>query len=123
MIIGASKKEVIKNREFDTRLKVSEDNALINTLILDKLKYGVCKEAIYNYRKRKEIKIMETKKRIALATPRMMGNELEYVKEAFETNWIAPLGPFVNKFEDIGRGETGESKICAIPPAARAGAD
>jgi len=39
-------------------------------------------------------------KRILLASPRMMGNELNYVKEAFETNWIAPLGPFVNRLED-----------------------
>ena len=26
-------------------------------------------------------------------------NEQLYVKEAFDTNWIAPLGPFVNRFE------------------------
>ena len=39
-------------------------------------------------------------KRISLATPRMMGNELKYVEEAFATNWIAPLGPFVNRLED-----------------------
>lgn len=43
---------------------------------------------------------MENNKRILLASPRMMGNELEYVKEAFATNWIAPLGPFVNKLEE-----------------------
>lgn len=30
----------------------------------------------------------------------MMGNELKYVKDAFDTNWIAPLGPYVNKIED-----------------------
>lgn len=30
----------------------------------------------------------------------MMGNEEKYVKEAFESNWIAPLGPFVNKLEE-----------------------
>lgn len=42
---------------------------------------------------------MENKK-IFLASPRMMGKELEYVKEAFDTNWIAPLGPFVNKLEE-----------------------
>lgn len=39
-------------------------------------------------------------KRIYLASPRMMGNEMKYVKEAFDTNWIAPLGPFVNRLED-----------------------
>lgn len=29
----------------------------------------------------------------------MGGNELKYVNEAFETNWVAPLGPNVNAFE------------------------
>lgn len=43
---------------------------------------------------------MEKKKRIFLASPHIMGNEEKYVKEAFESNWIAPLGPFVNKLED-----------------------
>ncbi|AWX45812.1 dTDP-4-amino-4,6-dideoxygalactose transaminase [Flagellimonas maritima] len=27
-------------------------------------------------------------------------SEQQYVKEAFDTNWIAPLGPFVNRFEN-----------------------
>ncbi|MCK0136971.1 DegT/DnrJ/EryC1/StrS family aminotransferase [Arenibacter sp. S6351L] len=30
----------------------------------------------------------------------MGGNEQNYVQEAFDTNWIAPLGPNVNAFED-----------------------
>ena len=30
----------------------------------------------------------------------MSGNEMKFVKEAFDTNWIAPLGPNVNGFED-----------------------
>lgn len=39
------------------------------------------------------------KKRIYLASPHMGGKEQEFVKEAFDTNWIAPLGPNVNNFE------------------------
>ena len=39
------------------------------------------------------------KKRIYLASPHMGGKELDFVKEAFDTNWIAPLGPNVNNFE------------------------
>ncbi|MDQ0149530.1 aminotransferase class I/II-fold pyridoxal phosphate-dependent enzyme [Eubacterium multiforme] len=39
------------------------------------------------------------KKRIFLASPHMGGMEEIYVKEAFDTNWIAPLGPNVNNFE------------------------
>lgn len=31
--------------------------------------------------------------------PHMGGREQEYVKEAFDTNWVAPLGPNVNGFE------------------------
>ena len=38
-------------------------------------------------------------KKIWLSPPHMGGNEEIYVKEAFDTNWIAPLGPNVKKFE------------------------
>lgn len=38
--------------------------------------------------------------RIYLASPHMCGREREYVTEAFDTNWIAPLGPHVNAFEE-----------------------
>jgi dTDP-4-amino-4,6-dideoxygalactose transaminase len=39
------------------------------------------------------------KKRIYLASPHMGGLEERFVKEAFDTNWIAPLGPHVDAFE------------------------
>ncbi len=39
------------------------------------------------------------KSKIWLSSPHMGINELKYVNEAFETNWIAPLGPHVNAFE------------------------
>lgn len=38
-------------------------------------------------------------KKIWLSPPHMGGNEETYVKEAFDTNWIAPLGPNVQQFE------------------------
>ncbi len=38
-------------------------------------------------------------KKIWLSSPHMGGEEFEFVKNAFETNWIAPLGPHVDKFE------------------------
>ncbi|RSK33704.1 DegT/DnrJ/EryC1/StrS family aminotransferase [Bhargavaea beijingensis] len=38
--------------------------------------------------------------RIFLSAPHMSGNEQKYINEAFETNWIAPLGPNVNAFEE-----------------------
>ncbi|WP_425075364.1 DegT/DnrJ/EryC1/StrS family aminotransferase [Psychroserpens sp. S379A] len=41
---------------------------------------------------------MESK--IWLSSPHMSGREQNYVQNAFETNWIAPLGPHVNGFEE-----------------------
>ncbi|MFK7747153.1 MAG: DegT/DnrJ/EryC1/StrS family aminotransferase [Kordia sp.] len=38
--------------------------------------------------------------RIWLSSPHMGGNEQSYIKEAFDTNWIAPLGPNVTGFEN-----------------------
>lgn len=38
-------------------------------------------------------------KRIFLSPPHMSGYEQEYIAEAFNTNWIAPLGPNVDAFE------------------------
>ena len=37
--------------------------------------------------------------RIYLSPPHMSGEELEFVKNAFASNWIAPLGPHVDAFE------------------------
>jgi dTDP-4-amino-4,6-dideoxygalactose transaminase len=39
------------------------------------------------------------KEKIWLSSPHMGGNEQKYVQEAFESNWIAPLGPNVTGFE------------------------
>ncbi len=37
--------------------------------------------------------------RIYLSSPHMGGEEMKYIKEAFESNWVAPLGPNVRNFE------------------------
>lgn len=39
-------------------------------------------------------------KRILLSSPTMHGEEQKFVKEAFDTNWIAPLGANVDGFEN-----------------------
>jgi dTDP-4-amino-4,6-dideoxygalactose transaminase len=39
------------------------------------------------------------KNKIWLSSPHMGGTEEKYVKEAFDNNWVAPLGPNVNQFE------------------------
>ena len=38
--------------------------------------------------------------KIWLSSPHMGGSEQKYVQEAFDTNWVAPLGPNVNGFEN-----------------------
>lgn len=45
---------------------------------------------------------IKLKQRIFLASPHMSeeGYEQQYVQEAFDTNWVAPLGENVNKFEE-----------------------
>jgi len=40
------------------------------------------------------------KSKIYLSSPHMGGTEQKYIDEAFETNWIAPLGPHVSGFEN-----------------------
>ncbi|MFY0672408.1 MAG: aminotransferase class I/II-fold pyridoxal phosphate-dependent enzyme [Bacteroidia bacterium] len=42
---------------------------------------------------------MNKKDKIWLSSPHMGNTEQQFVNEAFETNWIAPLGPHVNGFE------------------------
>lgn len=37
--------------------------------------------------------------RIYLCLAHMSGREMEFVKEAFDTNWVVPMGPNVNGFE------------------------
>ena len=39
-------------------------------------------------------------KRIFLSAPHMSGNEMKYIKEAFEKNWIAPAGQNLDSFEE-----------------------
>lgn len=38
--------------------------------------------------------------RIYLCLAHMSGNEMKYIQEAFDTNWVVPLGPNVNGFEE-----------------------
>lgn len=43
---------------------------------------------------------MNSNKKIYLSPPHMTGREQEYISQAFDSNWIAPLGPNVDAFED-----------------------
>ena len=53
-------------------------------------------------------------KRIYLSCPTMHGEEQEFVKEAFDTNWVAPLGPNVNAFEKEIAEYTGAGAAAAL---------
>lgn len=53
--------------------------------------FYLCKNA-----KTKEMK----NQRIYLCLAHMSGNEMKFIQEAFDTNWVVPLGPNVNGFED-----------------------
>ena len=54
--------------------------------------------------------------RILLSSPHMSdeGYEQQYVKEAFDTNWIAPLGPNVTEFENEVASKVGIGHAAAL---------
>lgn len=54
------------------------------------------------------------KKMIHLSPPHMSGNEKKYINEAFTTNWIAPLGPNVDFFENELARYVGVSEAAAV---------
>ena len=49
-------------------------------------------------------------RRIYLCLAHMSGNEMKYIQEAFDTNWVVPLGPNVNGFEADLKAFAGENK-------------
>src|SRR6218665_867424 len=53
--------------------------------------------------------------KIWLSSPHMGGNEQKYVNEAFDANWVAPLGPNVDGFEkDIETFLNTDVKVAAL---------
>jgi dTDP-4-amino-4,6-dideoxygalactose transaminase len=54
------------------------------------------------------------KQKIWLSSPHIGENELKYVIDAFETNWIAPLGPNVNAFEQALEQKTEVNHAAAL---------
>ena len=53
-------------------------------------------------------------KRIYLASPTMHGEEQQFIQEAFDTNWVAPLGPNVDAFEKEMAAYTGCGHAAAL---------
>ncbi len=53
--------------------------------------------------------------KIWLSSPHMGGNEQKFVQDAFDTNWVAPLGPNVNGFEkDLEMYLGNDSNVAAL---------
>ncbi len=52
--------------------------------------------------------------KIWLSSPHMGEDEQKYVQEAFDLNWIAPLGPHVNGFEEDLQNYTGMGHAAAL---------
>ncbi len=57
---------------------------------------------------------MTTHPRIYLSPPHMSGREMDYIQEAFESNWIAPLGPHVDAFEQEFAAKVGAKHALAL---------
>ncbi|WP_161879557.1 DegT/DnrJ/EryC1/StrS family aminotransferase [Alkalibacterium sp. MB6] len=59
---------------------------------------------------------MDENKKIWLSSPHMSdeGYEMQYVQEAFDTNWVAPLGPNVNEFEKEVAAKVGSKHGAAL---------
>ncbi len=52
--------------------------------------------------------------KIWLSSPHMGGAEFEFVREAFDTNWISPVGPHITAFEKELGNYTGNSHVAAL---------
>jgi UDP-N-acetylbacillosamine transaminase len=52
--------------------------------------------------------------RIFLSAPHMGGNELKYIQEAFDANYISPMGEQITKFEEAIKAYTGAKHAVAL---------
>ncbi|MFR5118551.1 MAG: hypothetical protein ACLTD2_00760 [Ruminococcus sp.] len=59
-------------------------------------------------------KIEPFKQKVWLASPTMHGEELEYVTEAYNTNWMSTVGKNINEVEKIAA-EKSEVRVCCWP--------
>lgn len=54
------------------------------------------------------------KEQIKLSLPHLAGNENKYVKDAIDSTWITPLGPYVNRFEALLDDYLGVKNVVAL---------
>lgn len=60
------------------------------------------------------MQISPFKEKVWLSSPTMHREEMEYIQEAFESNWVAPLGENVNQFEKELAGYVGVKDAAAL---------
>ena len=53
-------------------------------------------------------------KKVWLSTPTMHGKELEYMEEAYRTNWMSTVGENINEVERIAAEKTGMKYAVAL---------
>jgi pyridoxal phosphate-dependent aminotransferase EpsN len=53
-------------------------------------------------------------KKIYLSPPHLNGEEIDFIKDAIDSNWIAPLGPHVDAFESEVADYVGVKKVAAL---------
>jgi len=58
--------------------------------------------------------------RLFLSPPHMSGKELEYIKAVFDSNYIAPIGEFIDRFEEAIESYTGTPNALAVVNATSA---
>lgn len=83
-------------------IEVMDQNEVQQIVVVDDM------DQVVDLLHRKEIN------QIPLSLPHMGSSELEFVKEAFNTNWIAPLGPNVDGFENELAEYTGAKYAAAL---------
>jgi len=106
---GDIRRLILSGRSLDETLEplpiaqsvVGEEGASVESILLLMDKYSVNQIPVVD-KKKKPVGLHlrhELTPRIQLSIPHMGDYERQYVEEAFETNWIAPLGPNVDAFE------------------------
>lgn len=91
-----------------TRLTNEDVNYIIENFVelIKEIKITCCSKSA----NQSDNKLVAPAKRIFLSLAHMSGHEQRYIQEAFETNWVAPLGPNVNIFENVLEAFVGENK-------------
>lgn len=98
--LGQNINDLSDNPEFQKPITVDKDRSISEVLELMYF-HGIDQIPVINL-EGQPIGLHLRKKldtRILLSIPHMGGEEQEYINQAFDTNWLAPLGPNVDAFE------------------------